>query len=390
MAVVHLARGRQKRLTAGHPWVFQNEVENVHGDYQPGDIVDVVDHRGKFIARGYINPQSQIIVRALTWKRELINRDWFRARIQAAWEHRQRLLPNTEACRVVFGEADLLPGLVVDKFGDVVVIQTLALGIDRWKETIAEVLQELLQPRGIFERNDAPVRELEGMEQRKGFLTAPFDPRLTIQENGLTINVDVENGQKTGYFLDQRDNRRAIRPYVGGGRVLDACCNVGGFSLNALAGGATSVMAVDISEEAIEAARENARLNQMEDRIEFVAANVFDHLRKLEADKEQFDLVVLDPPAFAKNRAALEGATRGYKEINLRGMKLLKEGGYLVTCSCSYHMKPDLFLNVVQEAAQDARRRLRLLENRTAGLDHPILLGYDESYYLKCLIFQVL
>ncbi|HYG58004.1 MAG TPA: class I SAM-dependent rRNA methyltransferase [Symbiobacteriaceae bacterium] len=390
MAIVHLARGKNTRVLEGHPWVFQGEVFKITGDYTPGDIVTVVDSRGLYMGRGYINPKSQIIVRMLTSRDEPIDRDFFRRRLEKAWAHRQRLLPDTSACRVVFGEADFLPGLIVDKFNDVLVIQCLALGIDRWLGDIVDILDDMLNPRGIYERNDVPVRELEGLTQRKGPLRGEFDPRLIIEENGLKIAVDVAHGQKTGYFLDQRDNRRAVRPYANGARVLDCFCNVGGFALNAAAAGAREVIAVDASGEALQAARENAELNGLADRMQYREGNAFDVLRKLEADKEQFDLIVLDPPAFAKNKASLEGAVRGYKEINLRAMRMIPEGGFLVTCSCSFHMKSDLFKAVVADAALDARRRLRLVEERAQGVDHPIVVGYDESHYLKCLIYEVI
>ncbi|HLN65546.1 MAG TPA: class I SAM-dependent rRNA methyltransferase [Symbiobacteriaceae bacterium] len=389
-AVVHLARGKSERIVEGHPWVFKGEVHHINGDYSPGDIVTVVDGRGLFLGKGYINPASQIIVRMLTQHDEEINREWFRRRLEQAWNYRKKLLADTTACRVVFGEADFLPGLIVDKFGDVLSIQTLALGIDIWLNDIADILMELIQPVGIFERNDVPVRELEGLQQRKGFLRGEFDPRLIIPENGLKVVVDVKDGQKTGYFLDQRDNRRAIRPYVNGGRVLDCFSNVGGFSLNAVAGGAAEVTAVDASASALASVMENAELNGMTDKIRTMEGNAFDILRKLEADKEQYDTIVLDPPAFAKNKSSLEGAVRGYKEINLRALRMIKEGGFLVTCSCSFHMRSDLFKAVVADAALDARRRLRLVEERAQGVDHPIVVGYDESHYLKCLIYQVI
>lgn len=390
MAIVHLARGKNQRAAEGHPWVFQGEVDKIRGDFTPGDIVTVVDHRGYHLGKGYINPKSQIIVRLLTQRDEQIDREFFRRRLEKAWSHRRRLLPDTSACRVVFGEADFLPGLIVDKFGDVLVVQALSLGIERWLGDIADLLMEILEPQGIYERNDVPVRELEGLQQRKGFLRNEFDPGRIIEENGLKIHVDVENGQKTGYFLDQRDNRRAVRPYSPGARVLDCFSNVGGFALNAIAGGAREVIAVDASSAALQAAAANARLNGMEDRLSFREGNAFDILRKMETDKERFDLIVLDPPAFAKNKGALEGAVRGYKEINLRAMRMIPAEGFLVTCSCSYHMSPDLFKAVVADAALDARRRLRLIEERTQGLDHPIVVGYEESHYLKCLIYEVL
>lgn len=390
MAVVQLARGRHKRVQEGHPWVFQGEVEEVRGEFTPGEVVTVVDFRGRFLGKGYINPASQILVRMLTDRDEPVDRDFFRRRLGRAWAYRQRLLPDVEACRVVFGEADFLPGLIVDKFGDVLVVQTLALGIDRWLPDIVDILDDLLHPRGIYERNDVPVRRLEGLEERKGYLRGEFDPRLTISENGLEIAVDVATGQKTGYFLDQRENRRAVRPYAAGGRVLDCFCNVGGFALNAAAGGAREVIAVDSSEEALAAARLNAERNGLSDKIRFQAGNAFDILRQMEASQERFDLIVLDPPAFAKNRAALEGAARGYKEINLRAMRMLPEGGFLVTCSCSYHMTPEIFKAVVADAARDSHRRLRLVEERAQAVDHPIVVGYAESHYLKCLIYEVI
>jgi 23S rRNA (cytosine1962-C5)-methyltransferase len=389
MAVVHLARGRHKRAQAGHPWVFQSEVESVTGQFEPGDIVDVLDHRGKPVGRGYINPKSQILVRLMARSDLPVDAALIRSRIERAWRYRQRMVPNTALCRVVFGEADFLPGLIVDKFGDVLVLQTLALGIDRWKAEITAALDELLQPAGIYERNDVPVRELEGLPQQKGFLKGPFPTRFTIEENGLQLIVDVAEGQKTGYFLDQRENRRTVRPFAAGARVLDCFCNVGGFALNAAAAGAREVLAVDVSEEALAAAAENARLNGLSDRVRWEAGNAFDVLRRLEAARERFDLIILDPPAFAKSRGALEGAVRGYKEINLRALRMIPDGGILITCSCSYHITPDLFLSIVQDAALDARRRLRLVEERTQAPDHPILLGYDESHYLKCLILEV-
>lgn len=390
MAVARLTRGRHERIADGHPWVFRGEVEQIRGDYAPGDVVNVVDHRGQFVGKGYINPKSQILIRLLTHRDEPVDRDLLRRRLERAWAHRQRLLPDTTACRVVFGEADFLPGLIVDKFGDVLVVQTLALGIDRWLPEIVDMLDEILHPAGIYERNDVKVRELEGLEQRKGYLRGEFDPRLIIQENGLKIVVDVANGQKTGYFLDQRENRRAVRPYAKDARVLDCFCNAGGFALNAAAAGAREVLAVDASAAALEDVRVNAELNGLSDRIQTREGNAFDILRELEAAGEEFDLIVLDPPAFAKNKSSLEGAVRGYKEINLRAMRMIPEGGFLVTCSCSYHMKPELFKAVVADAAKDARRRLRLVEERAQAVDHPIVVGYDESHYLKCLIYEVI
>ncbi len=390
MAVVQLARGRSRRIAAGHPWVYQTEVEAVKGHVEPGDIVDVVDHRGKFHGRGYINPASQILVRLLTSHEEPVDAGFFQRRLTRAWEYRRRMLPGADACRVVFGEADFLPGLIVDRFGPVLVVQTLALGIDRWRPEIVDILQDMLAPEGIYERNDARVRELEGLPLRTGVLWGKVPDRVQITENGLQVHVDVIGGQKTGYFLDQRENRAAIRPLCRGGRVLDAFCHTGGFALNACAGGAREVLAMDISEEALAVVGENAALNDCAGRIHIRAGNAFDVLREMQQAREQFDVVVLDPPAFAKSKGALEGAARGYKEINLRALKLLVPGGFLVTCSCSYHMDPALFRAVVEDAALDAHRRLRLLAQRAQAIDHPILVGYDESHYLKCLIYEVI
>lgn len=393
MARIKLARGREARLESGHPWVYRTEIEDIYGDFRPGDIVEVEDWRGKFLGRGYINPASMITIRLLTYDpREEINKDFWRQRLQAAWDYRQKILRGapTDSFRVVFAEADFLPGLIVDKFASYLVVQTLALGIDRHKDVLVEILEDLIRPDGIYERNDVPVRALEGLELRSGFLKGPFDPLVTIVENGLKFWVDLARGQKTGYFLDQRENRAALRPLVKGARVLDCFCHTGGFGLHAAYYGAREVLGLDISEEAIELARRNAELNGLERICSFQVANVFDVLRAMDKDKERYDVVILDPPAFVKNRKALEGAIRGYKEINLRAMKILVPGGFLITCSCSYHMPPELFLKIIQSAAKDTGRRLRLLAWRGQPPDHPVLLGYEESCYLKCLILQVL
>ncbi len=393
MAKVRLKRNEEKRLQAGHPWVYRTEIEEIYGPFEPGDIVEVEDSRGKFIGRGYINPASMITVRLLTYERaEEINEAFWRRRLSAAWNYRQKVLQgaDTDSCRVVFGEADFLPGFIVDKFGPYLVVQSLALGIDRFQETLVKLLDELIQPEGIYERSDAAVRKLEGLELRTGFLKGNFDPVVIIRENGIRFYVDIAQGQKTGYFLDQRENRAAIRPLVAGARVLDCFCHTGSFSVHAARYGAREVLGLDISEKAIEMARRNAALNGYEDICSFKVANVFDALREMERSGERYDVVILDPPAFVKSRKALEGAIRGYKEINLRAMKLLPPGGFLVTCSCSYHMPEDLFLKVVFSAARDARRRLRLLARRGQAADHPVLFGYEESSYLKCLFLQVI
>jgi 23S rRNA (cytosine1962-C5)-methyltransferase len=389
MATVHLARGRGARIAAGHPWVYKTEVERIAGTADPGDIVSVVDSHGRLLGRGYINPRSQILVRLLTHRDEPVDADLIRRRVGAAWAYRKRIYGDPAVCRVIFGEADFLPGLIVDRFAAVLVVQSLTLGIERWQPVIVDALIEALEPQGIYERNDVPVRELEGLEQRTGLLWGRVDSPAWIEENGLAVQVDVAGGQKTGYFLDQRENRAAIRPYARGARVLDCFSNVGGFALNAVAGGAAAVLAVDASAEALAALAGTAARNGMNDAIQTEAGNAFDVLRRLDAEQARFDLVILDPPAFAKNRAALPGATRGYKEINLRALHMIPSGGFLVTCSCSYHMTPDLFRATVAEAAADAHRRLRLVEERGAARDHPVLVGYDESHYLKCLIYEV-
>ncbi len=388
-----MRRGEERRIKKGHPWVYRTEIETIKGACQPGEIVIVEDYRGRFIGRGYINPASMITVRLLTYSRdEEIDTAFWQRRLAAALDYRRKVLANTgaDAYRLVFGEADFLPGLIVDKFGPCLVIQTLALGIDRYKDTIVQILDEIIQPDAIYERNDAPVRELEGLELRSGFLKGSFDPQVVIRENGLKFCVDLVAGQKTGYFLDQRENRAALHPFVKDARVLDCFCHTGGFSIHAAHYGAREVLGLDISGEAIAMAHRNAALNGYSDLCSFKEANVFDALREMERRGEKFDVVILDPPAFVKARKALEGAIRGYKEINLRAMRILTPGGFLVTCSCSYYMPEDLFIEIIQEASLDARRRLRLLARGGQAPDHPVLLGYDESRYLKCLFLQVI
>jgi 23S rRNA (cytosine1962-C5)-methyltransferase len=389
-AKIILRKGAQHRVEAGHPWVYQTELDDVEGDFAPGDIVDVYNFRRRFIGRGYINPRSQIIVRILSRDQESIDRDFFRRRLAAAWQWRQRFVAEPEYCRLVFGEADFLPALIVDKFGPYLVIQTLALGIDIYKETIVGILEEMFSPAGIYERNDVPVRELEGLEQRKGFLRGEFPTLIEVRENGLPFYADIENGQKTGFFYDQRENRTVLKDFVTGARVLDCFCHTGSFTVHALRYGAEHVSAVDISAPAVELAARNAALNGVADRCDFQVANAFDVLRAQSDERRQYDVVILDPPAFTKNRGGLEGAARGYKEINLRGLKLVKPGGFLVTCSCSYHMDREFFAAVVLDAARDARRTVRQVEYRTQAKDHPILPAAPETNYLKFLVLEVL
>ncbi|AEG60055.1 class I SAM-dependent rRNA methyltransferase [Desulforamulus ruminis] len=390
MAKAILHEGKQKRILGGHPWIYRTEIKEIRGEFQPGDIVEVYDIRERLIGRGYINPASQISIRIMTRNaEEEINEDFFRRRIQAAWDYRQRVVRESNACRVIFGEADFLPGLIVDKFGDYLAVQTLTLGIEKHKETILKLLQEILKPGGMYERNDVAVRELEGLPLQTGFIGASFDPKVVIKENGLRFVVDLAGGQKTGYFLDQRENRMALQGLVHGGRVLDCFCHTGTFSMYAAKFGAREVLGLDIAAPALEVARANAELNGYGKNCSFKETNSFDELRAMEKAGEKFEVVVLDPPAFTKSKKAVAGAVRGYKEINLRGMKLLPPGGYLVTCSCSYHMKEEMFLEVIAEAGRDAGRQLRLVELRRQAKDHPMLLASPETHYLKCVVLQV-
>ena len=393
MAKIILRRGEEQDVYRGHLWIYNNEVEKASGPFEPGDIVDVYANggahaaAGAFLGRGYINPRSKIFVRLMTTKDEPIDHAFLRRRLEDAAALRRRLgLVNS--FRAVYGEADYLPGLIVDKFADCLVIQTLALGIDRMKAEITQILAELYHPRCIYERNDVPLREKEGLEQRTGVLYGESPGLVEIEENGLRILVDIENGQKTGYFLDQRENRAAIAPFARGAELLDCFCHTGGFALNAAKAGAKSVEAVDISARALELLRRNAALNGF-DKIVSKEANVFDLLKAYQTGGRKFDTVILDPPAFCKTRAALPGAYRGYKEINLRAMKLLRPGGALVTCSCSHYMTPELFLKMLAEAAADDRRQARIIEIRYQAKDHPIAVNADESLYLKYVALQV-
>lgn len=352
--------------------------------------MEVVNHEKKFVGRGYVNPKSQILVRLLTRDRnEDINEDFFYRRIQSCWEYRQKL-GYTENCRLVFGEADMMPQLIIDKFNDHFVLQTLALGMDKWKPAIVDAINKIFNPRGIYERNDVPVRELEGLPQQKGFLSAPFETKITINENGLKFLVDIENGQKTGYFLDQQDNRKAIQNIVKGADVLGAFTYTGTFEVHAAAYGAKSVLGLDISENAVRQANANADLNGLSDRCKFETANAFDVLKQWGKDGRQYDVVMLDPPAFTKSRETIQKAVTGYKEINLRGMKLIKPGGFLVTSSCTSLVDPKLFIEIIELAAKDARRKIRQVCFQTQSPDHPIFWGIENTQYLKFLVVQVL
>jgi len=389
MIKVYLKRKITPRVANGHPWIFNNEVENIDGEVLGGETVEVFSHDKKFIGKGYINPKSQILVRLLTRnKADEINEQYFYTEIKKCWDYRKQL-GYTENCRLVFGEADSLPQLIIDKFNDYFVLQTLSLGMDNWKPAIVDALNKIFNPKGIYERNDVPVRELEGLAQQKGFLSAPFDTNIIINENGFQFHVDIENGQKTGYFLDQQDNRKAIQHIVKGADVLGAFTYTGTFEIHAAKYGAKSVLGLDISENAVTQANKNAALNNVQDSCRFEAANAFDVLKQWGKDGRQYDVVMLDPPAFTKSRETIQKAITGYKEINLRGMKLVKPGGFLVTSSCTNLVNEEMFLKTIDIAAKDARRKLRqVLFQRQSG-DHPVIRGMDNTHYLKFLIVQV-
>ena len=388
MTKVFLKRKIAQRIANGHPWIYGNEIEKIVGEPAAGDIVEVFYYDKKYVGRGYINQQSQIAVRLLTRKHENINDEFFLNRIKQAWNYRQKL-GYTENCRLVFGEADYLPALVIDKFNDYFVIQTLSFGIEKWKPAIVNALQEIFSPKGIYERNDVPVRELEGLAQQKGFLTEPFDNNIVINENGFKFNVDIENGQKTGYFLDQQDNRRAIKQIAKGADVLGAFTYTGTFEIHAAGYGAKSVYGIDISEQAVEQANKNAALNGFEKICRFEAMNAFDALKKWDKEEKKYDVVMLDPPAFTKSRENIGKAVTGYKEINLRGMKLVKNGGFLVTSSCTNLVSPELFLDTISAAARDAKKRIRQVTFKAQASDHPIIWGLENTNYLKFLIVEV-
>ena len=388
MTKVFLKRKIAQRIANGHPWIFGNEIEKISGNVNAGDIVDVFYSDEKFAGRGYINPKSQIAVRLLTRKKEEINEAFFYEKISRAWEYRKKI-GYTENCRLIFGEADELPALIIDKFNDYFVIQTLSLGIDRWKPAIVKALQSLFDLKGIYERNDVPVRELEGLEQHKGFLSAPFDTNIIINENGLQFYVDIENGQKTGYFLDQRDNRTAIRNIVKDADVLGAFTYTGTFEIHAAHYGAKSVLGLDISANAVDQANRNAQLNRLDTICKFQTMNAFDALKNWTKEGRQYDVVMLDPPAFTKSREQIAKAVAGYKEINLRGMKLLRSGGFLVTSSCTNLVQPDLFLHTIEAAAKDAKKKLKQVVFHAQASDHPIVWGLENTNYLKFLIVEV-
>ncbi len=392
--IVTLRKGEGRTIKAGGAWIFDNEIDTITGSFHNGDLVEVHDFDGYPMGRGFINQNSKIRIRMMSRKPDTqINEEFLEMRVRNAWEYRKTTV-DTSSCRVIFGEADFLPGLVVDKYEDVLVVQCLALGMEQFKQIIVDILKEVLAEdgiivRGVYERSDANERTKEGLPKHKGFIGDPFDTNVEIVENGVHYMVDVVNGQKTGFFLDQKYNRLAMQRICKGKRVLDCFTHMGTFALNAGIAGAAEVTGLDISEYAVEQATANAQRNHLQDTVHFCCANVLDELPKLAAAGEKYDVVILDPPAFTKSREATKNAIKGYREINMKGLKLVKDGGYLATCSCSHFMTEELLAKTVKEAAKAVHKRLRQVEFRTQAPDHPILWAADESYYLKFFIFQV-
>ncbi len=417
MLEVWLKKSRKRRIEQGHPWVFRNEIEKTTGDPATGDVVQVKNHQGHFLAQGFYHEVSQIAVRVVTYsEKEKVDDRFLREKMKQAWQHRKRVLRHTASCRAIYGEADGLPGLVVDKYEQVAVVQILSAAMDKRKEAIVKAIVDVLGVKAVYERSDAPVRQLEGLELSSGCLYGECPSSVTIKENGLQLEVNLVEGQKTGHFFDQRENRAAIAPFVRfsteekprpdqhydeqkahlatdsnrvGATVLDCFSHTGAFAMHALMYGAAHVTLVDASEVALSQAKINAELNGYLDRASFEVVNAFDYLRQAEQEKQQFDVVILDPPAFAKHKKAVEQALKGYKEINLRGLKLVKDGGFLVTASCSSPVTRQEWLEIIHEAAMDAHKLLRMIEYRSTGKDHPQLLGMPENDYLKFAIFEV-
>ena len=386
----YLHNGKNGKAEGGRPWIYIDEINEYDGEYENGDIVEVYNHKNYFIGKGYINDRSKLTIRIMSRdKDEEIDRDFFKRKFESAWDYRKTVI-DTSSCRFIFGEADLLPGLTVDKYEDYYVIQISTLGMDQYRSIIVDILVNEYAAKGIYERSDIATREIEGLEQKKGFLTEEFDTNILITENGVKYIVDLENGQKTGFFLDQKENRAAIHRVCKDKDVLDCFTHTGSFALNAGLAGAKSVLGVDVSAHAIACATKNAELNNLQDRVKFECHNAFDVLSTWSKEGKEFDVVILDPPAFTKSRSTVSGARRGYKEINLRGLSMVKSGGYFITCSCSHYMSEELLKATINEAAHDAHKILRQVEFRTQSADHPILWTADESYYLKFFVFQVI
>ena len=393
-AIVTLKKGEGRTIKAGGAWIFDNEIDTITGRFKNGEVVTVHDFDGYPMGKGFINQNSKIRIRMMTRKPDQeIDEAFLKMRVKNAWEYRKTTV-DTSSCRIIFGEADFLPGLVIDKYEDVLVVECLALGMEQFKETIVNFLKDILAEdgikiRGVYERSDANERTKEGLSKMKGFIGDAFDTNVEIVENGVHYMVDVANGQKTGFFLDQKYNRLAMQRICKGKKVLDCFTHMGTFALNAGIAGAADVTGLDISEYAVSQAEANARLNHLENTVHFRQANVLDELPKLAQAGEKYDVVILDPPAFTKSREATKNAIKGYREINMKGLKLVKDGGYLATCSCSHFMTQELLAKTVKEAAKATHKRLRQVEFRTQAPDHPILWAADESYYLKFYIFQV-
>ncbi|MFR4129507.1 MAG: class I SAM-dependent rRNA methyltransferase [Roseburia inulinivorans] len=393
-AIVTLKKGEGRTIKAGGAWIFDNEIDTITGRFKNGEVVTVHDFDGYPMGKGFINQNSKIRIRMMTRKPDQeIDESFLKMRVKNAWEYRKTTV-DTSSCRIIFGEADFLPGLVIDKYEDVLVVECLALGMEQFKEIIVNFLKDILAEdgikiRGVYERSDANERTKEGLSKVKGFIGDAFDTNVEIVENGVHYMVDVANGQKTGFFLDQKYNRLAMQRICKGKKVLDCFTHMGTFALNAGIAGAADVTGLDISEYAVSQAEANARLNHLENIVHFRQANVLDELPKLAQAGEKYDVVILDPPAFTKSREATKNAIKGYREINMKGLKLVKDGGYLATCSCSHFMTQDLLAKTVKEAAKATHKRLRQVEFRTQAPDHPILWAADESYYLKFFIFQV-
>ena len=400
--VVTLKKGEGRTIKAGGAWIFDNEIDKIEGTFTNGALVRVLDFDGYPMGSGFINQNSKIRGRMMTREADtVVDDDFLRMRVQKAWDYRKTVMLSDEdlnCCRVIFGEADFLPGLTIDKYADVLVVQCLALGMEQFKLRIVDMLKEVMAAdgisiRGVYERSDANERIKEGLQKHKDFIGEEFDTNVEIVENGVHYMVDVVNGQKTGFFLDQKYNRLAMHRICKGKRVLDCFTHMGTFALNAGLAGAADVTGLDISDYAVEQATANAKLNGLENTVKFRAANVLDELPKLHEAGEKYDVVILDPPAFTKSREATKNAIKGYREVNMKGLKLVKDGGYLATCSCSHFMTQDLFTQMMHQAAKAVHKRLRQVEFRTQAPDHPILWnsapGTEESYYLKFFIFQV-
>jgi 23S rRNA (cytosine1962-C5)-methyltransferase len=385
-APLHVHKGHERRLLLGHPWVFSNEIASDLGTYEPGSLVDVYTHGGTFVGRGYINPRCLIAVRILSPRREAIDSDFFHARFAAALQRRERLLPGVRSYRLVYSEGDLLPGLIVDRYQDHLVLQTLTLGMELRSEAICEALDRLMQPQAIIARNDVGIRSLEGLPLEKKVLRGSLQSPVEVWENDIRFRVDPWEGQKTGFYLDQRENRCILQPLLAGERVLDAFCYTGAWALHAARAGAREVVAVDESAKAIRWANDQAKDNGLDQLCQFVVSNVFDFLKEADTRHERFDCIILDPPAFVKSRSKVREGLEGYWEINRRALRLVKPGGCLITCSCSYHVDPDMFRTTLSRAARAARRIVALLEMRSQGRDHPVLLPLSEAAYLKCAV----